>query len=89
MEKGGDGTGREGRERREESVPIVPVLRNDHWCGRQGRAIAANQASTQPGSEWPHGMLAHSRSVTVKWSRLCQGEKSTYVVCKSTGGLVV
>ena len=27
MERGGD---RRGRKRREESVPIVPVLRNDH-----------------------------------------------------------
>ena len=32
MERGGD---RRGGERREESVPIVPVLRNDHCSAWQ------------------------------------------------------
>jgi len=33
--RGGEGRGQEGGERREESVPIVPVLRNDHWLDPQ------------------------------------------------------
>ena len=45
MERGGD---RRGGERTEESVPIVPVLRNDHWVARKrsgyGAGLAINRS---------------------------------------------